>query len=260
LLLKQKINNATSTAETLNSIPFASALCRLIKKYCNCDAEKDADRPIIGAIKESLRGQLTSIASKLLNSEHLHFHQLSEEEQQLWQQFDKSEVYKFITGEKDTLPEFQFDWIEPCQLAVHLPPGVILAAHRDLQPPTDQAKPPAQLAAQPVPIPQQAPPPPPAPLAPHGGDQLDQQQPVAGPSGQQLQSQHDLRPCQDINYKELHTGIKQRCRKLRRQDPPQPQVQQIQQQPVPPQALPAYQQQNPTFNFSKPMAPVLIYT
>jgi hypothetical protein len=47
---------------------------------------------------------------------------------------------------------------------------------------------------------------------------------------------------------------------LPRQDPPQPQVQQIQWQPVPPQAPPAYQQQNPTFNFSKPTAPVLIYT
>ncbi len=40
-----------------------------------------------------------------------------------------------------------------------------------------------------------------------------------------------------------------------RQDLPQPQVQQVQQQ-----APPAYSQQNPTFNFSKPTAPVLIYT
>jgi len=47
---------------------------------------------------------------------------------------------------------------------------------------------------------------------------------------------------------------------LPRQDPPQPQVQQLQQQPVPQQVPPAYQQQNPTFNFSKPTAPVLIYT
>jgi hypothetical protein len=31
LLLKQKINNATSTAETPNSIPFTSAICHLIK-------------------------------------------------------------------------------------------------------------------------------------------------------------------------------------------------------------------------------------
>jgi len=72
LLLKQKINNAQSTAEMPNSITFTSALCQLIKnyKYCNCDAEKDADPPVIGAIKEALRGQLTSIASKLKAVEH----------------------------------------------------------------------------------------------------------------------------------------------------------------------------------------------
>jgi hypothetical protein len=93
LLLKQKINNATSTAEMHNSILFASALCHLIKKYCKGDAEKYADRTTIGAIKESLRDQLTSIASKLLSSEHFHFNQLSEEEQHLWRQFDKSEIY-----------------------------------------------------------------------------------------------------------------------------------------------------------------------
>jgi hypothetical protein len=32
------------------------------------------------------------------------------------------------------------------------------------------------------------------------------------------------------------------------------------QMPIPQQAPPAYTQQNPTFNFSKPTAPVLIYT
>ncbi len=45
---------------------------------------------------------------------------------------------------------------------------------------------------------------------------------------------------------------------------PQPQVQfqpPVQpQMPIQQQALPAYTQQNPTFNFSKPTAPVLIYT
>jgi hypothetical protein len=116
----------------------ANSLCALIKniKYCNNDADQtinDADPIKIAAIKEELRGKLTSIASKLLSSEHFHFNQLSEGEQHLWRQFDKSEVYKFITGEQDTLPEFQFDRIEPCQLAVHLPPGVVLISHRDLQ-------------------------------------------------------------------------------------------------------------------------------
>jgi hypothetical protein len=54
---------------------FTSALCELIKnyKYCKNDADQvqnDADpiktdQPVIGAVKEALRGQLTSIASKL---------------------------------------------------------------------------------------------------------------------------------------------------------------------------------------------------
>jgi hypothetical protein len=203
---------------------FISALFNLIKnnKYCKTDTIKplkDADQATICAIKEALRDRLLSIASRLLNSQHSKFEDLTEEDKNLWTQFDNSDIYEFITGEKDTLPEFQYNWIEPCQLAVHLPPGVILASPQDFQTPSDQPKPQAapQQALLPAQLPQ------PAPLAPQGGDQQEQpqpaqdQQPVAGPSRQQPQSQHDLGPRQDINYKELHTGIKQRCHKLRRQ-------------------------------------------
>jgi hypothetical protein len=229
LLLKQKINNATSTADMPNSILFTSALCHLIKncKYCKNDAEKYADLPVIGAIKESLRGQLTSIASKLLSSEHTKLEDLSEEEQNLWKQFDNSDIYEFITGEQDTLLEFQYDWVEPCQPAVHLPPGLLLAAHQDLQPPPDLNKPqvqPAQPVAQAPPPAQPAqvvPPPQPTPPQNQQGapfQQAQDQPPIARPSVvQQPVHQHDLRPRQDLNYKELHTGIKQRCRKLCRQ-------------------------------------------
>jgi hypothetical protein len=71
------------------------------------------------------------------------------EEQNLWNLFDNSEIYEFITGEPDCLPEFQFDWIELCQLAVHLPPGLNFAHHQHLQPPQDQNKQQGQQA-QPV--------------------------------------------------------------------------------------------------------------
>jgi hypothetical protein len=133
---------------------FTSALCDLIKnyKYCKNDVDQvqndadpiEEDQPVIATIKEVLRGKLTSIASKLLSSEHKKLEDLSVEEQHLWKQFDNSDMYEFITGEKDTLPEFQYDWIEPCQLTVHLPPSVILAAHQDLRPPPDQNKPQVQ--------------------------------------------------------------------------------------------------------------------
>ncbi len=74
--------------------------------------------------------------------------------------------------------------------------------------------PPAQ-PAQVVPPPQPAP-----PQVQRGApfQQAQDQPPIARPSGvQQPVHQHDLRPRQDLNYKELHTRIKQRCHKLCRQ-------------------------------------------
>jgi len=208
---------------------FTSALCDLIKnyKYCKNDADQvqnDADpikedQPVIAVIKEALRGKLTSIASKLLSNEHTKLEDHSVEEQNLWKQFDNSDIYEFITGENNTLPEFQYDWIEPCQLAVHLPPGVLLAAHQGLQPQQAQPPQPVAPAAPPAQPAQAAPPaqPAPPPQLAQPQDQLvaqfqqvPDQPPIAGPSGLQQQGrQHDLRPRQDLNYKELHMGIKQ---------------------------------------------------
>jgi hypothetical protein len=122
---------------------FISVLFNLIKnnEYCKTDAIKplkDADQATICAIKEALRDRLLSIASRLLNSQHSKFEDLTEEDKNLWTQFDNSDIYEFITGKKDTLPEFQYNWIEPCQLAVHLPPGV---SPQNFQAPSDQPKP-----------------------------------------------------------------------------------------------------------------------
>jgi hypothetical protein len=74
-----------------NKGAFTSALCELIKnfEYCKNDADQvpnDADpdifnQPVIGAIKEVFRKQLTSIASKLLSIEHSKLEYLSLEEQ-----------------------------------------------------------------------------------------------------------------------------------------------------------------------------------
>jgi hypothetical protein len=196
-------------------------------KYCKNDTDQtkndadqmknDADPIKISAIKEELQLKLTSIASKLLSSEHFHFCQLSEEEQHIWRQFDKDEVYRFITGEEDTLPEFQYNWIEPCQLAVHLSPE-LQRILQDLLAPPYQQKVPVQLPPAPpaLPVPQiQQAAAPPAPVAPPLPVQHHQD--VPGPSGLQARANpHHLRPKKTIDYKELHTGVKQRCRKLRR--------------------------------------------
>ncbi len=135
--------------------------------------QKDADpikqdQPIIGAIKGALRSSLTSMASKLLSSEHTKLEDLSLEEQNLWKSFDNSDIYKFITGEPDCLPEFQFDWIEPCQVAAHLPPGLTLI------PAQQQPAPPAPTGPAKLPVQQ---PNQPAPLAPTGPAKPPIQQP-----------------------------------------------------------------------------------
>ncbi len=83
-----------------------STLCDLIKnyKYCKNDMDQvlndadpsNEDQPVIEAIKEALRGKLTSITSKLLSSEHTRLEDLSVEEQDLWKQFDNSDIYEFL--------------------------------------------------------------------------------------------------------------------------------------------------------------------
>ncbi len=75
---------------------------------------------------------------------------LSEEEQILWKSFDNGKIYKFITGEPDMLPEFQYNWIEPCQLAIHFPPSLNCAPNQHLQLPPDPIKNPVPIVAPPV--------------------------------------------------------------------------------------------------------------
>jgi hypothetical protein len=62
-------------------------------------------------IDEKLREPLLHIANKLLGRQNLNFDQLTPPEQKLWNLFENSDIYKFLTGEKDTIPEFRHNWI-----------------------------------------------------------------------------------------------------------------------------------------------------
>jgi len=42
-----------------------------------------------------------------LDRQRLNFKQLTTPEQQLWSLFENSDIYKFLTGQKDTVPEFE---------------------------------------------------------------------------------------------------------------------------------------------------------
>jgi hypothetical protein len=57
-------------------------------------------------IEEDLPEPSLSIANKLLGRQNLNFDQLTSPEQELWKLFKNREIYKFLSGEKDTVPEF----------------------------------------------------------------------------------------------------------------------------------------------------------
>jgi hypothetical protein len=75
----------------------------------NAHTEKQSDE--IFLINENLHEPLLNIANKLLGRQHLNFEQLTTSEQELWNKFEKSDIYEFLTGERDTVPEFCNNWL-----------------------------------------------------------------------------------------------------------------------------------------------------
>jgi hypothetical protein len=100
LLLKTK-NNVNSEAET----PPNFELLLKSKNNASSDAET------IFLINETLHEPLIQIANKLLGRQNLNFEQLTPPEQKLWNLFENSDIYEFLTGEKDIIPEFRHNWI-----------------------------------------------------------------------------------------------------------------------------------------------------
>jgi hypothetical protein len=45
-----------------------------------------------------------------LISDKATFEQLTTTEQNLWTKFETADIYRFLTGEEDTVPEFQYNW------------------------------------------------------------------------------------------------------------------------------------------------------
>jgi hypothetical protein len=94
---------------------------------------------------ESLREPLMKIAQKLLISEKSTFEQLTTTEHNLWTKFENADIYRFLIGEEDMVPEFQYNWtsiprLQPLRttLAGTTPPAVNTAP-----PVAPKAQPPA---------------------------------------------------------------------------------------------------------------------
>ncbi len=62
-------------------------------------------------INESLCEPLLNVANKLLGRQRLSFEQLTPSEKDLWTKFETSDIYQFLTGESNTVPEFCHNWL-----------------------------------------------------------------------------------------------------------------------------------------------------
>ena len=71
---------------------------------------KSVENQLKTDITESLHEPLMKIVHKLLISDKATFEQLTPSEQNLWTQFETDNIYRFLTGEPDMVPEFQYNW------------------------------------------------------------------------------------------------------------------------------------------------------
>jgi hypothetical protein len=108
LISKQSFDEATSK----DLIKIQQMICDMQNASENlinaCD-EKPSDE--IFLINKSLRKPLLNVANKLLGRQRLNFKQLTPSEQELWKKFETSDIYEFLTGERDTVPEFCNNWL-----------------------------------------------------------------------------------------------------------------------------------------------------
>jgi hypothetical protein len=72
---------------------------------------KSVDEKLITGIPECLCKPLIQVAYKLLIIDDSTFEELTPQEQALWNKFETNNIYRFLTGEPDTVPEFWFNWI-----------------------------------------------------------------------------------------------------------------------------------------------------
>jgi hypothetical protein len=191
---------------------------------------KSVDSKLKTGITDSLHEPLMKIVQKLLSSDKATFQQLTATEQNLWTRFETADIYRFLTGEEDTVPEFHYNWTSIPRLQ---PLGPMLAA-----PPTPA---PAQAPTPPV-VPPVQPPTPASPpdsdssgstslSSPHSsptpstsGMRPRQSQPATtslnkpDPFGASTlgttpptstSKEHNLRPRTKVDYKDLNTGASQ---------------------------------------------------
>jgi hypothetical protein len=108
---------------------------------------KSVDTKLKTGIAESLREPLMKIAQHLLISDKNTFEQLTPEDKKLWTTFETSDIYRFLTGEEDTYPEFQYNWTTVPKLQPLGPTNTLVSANPPATPPAPAPTPPASSSS-----------------------------------------------------------------------------------------------------------------
>jgi hypothetical protein len=69
------------------------------------------EQKLITNIPECFWKALMVLAHKLLSRDEANFKELTTQEQQLRNKFKTDDIYWFLTGEPDTVPEICFNWM-----------------------------------------------------------------------------------------------------------------------------------------------------
>jgi len=115
----QKCNNCEEFKNLFLKLKECEEQCYQLRQQINFACQhrlhqinqiKSVDTKLKTGISESLREPLMKIAQHLLISDKNTFDQLTPKEKQLWTMFETTDIYRFLTGEEDTVPEFQYNW------------------------------------------------------------------------------------------------------------------------------------------------------
>jgi hypothetical protein len=184
------------------------------------------DTKLKTGIAESLREPLMKIAQQLLISDKVTFEQLTPAEQKLWTTFETVDIYRFLTGEEDTVPEFQYNWTTVPRLQ-SLDPTNVPTTPANPAPPAAPPAPPLPPLSPPSSDPSTSPAtssPRSSPTPSTSGTRPKQtplqkiQQPQPDPSGASTSGtnpqapatkSHNLRQRSKVDYKDLNTGASQ---------------------------------------------------
>jgi hypothetical protein len=100
-------------------------------------------------VPERFREPLMKVAYKLLSRDEATFEELTPAEQKLWSSFETDQIYRLLTGEPDTVPEFRFNWytVDTCD-GYYEPPQGLPSPARTVAPPS--APTPASATVQPA--------------------------------------------------------------------------------------------------------------